>query len=124
MQPTLSLNLPEPEWITLLRLEQGKGKSISQIARETEMARPSVSMLLSGTYPARSLDLATSKHGSRILKLYRDQVLCPHLHRGLAIEKCRALATAPMSTSDPDQISQWRACRQCALNPLHSEKGQ
>lgn len=124
MQPTLNLNLPEPEWITLLRHEQAKGKSISQIARETEMKRPSVSMLLSGTYPAQSLDLATSKHGSRILKLYRDQVLCPYQHRGLAIAQCRALAAAPMSTSDPDQISQWRACRQCALNPHKPEKGQ
>jgi len=124
VQPALNLNLPEPEWITLLRLEQAKGKSISQIARETEMKRPSVSMLLSGTYPAQSLDLATSKHGSRILKLYRDQVLCPHQHRGLEIAKCRALASAPMSTSDPDQISQWRACRQCALNPHKPEKGQ
>lgn len=123
MQPSLNLNLPEPEWLTLLRAERAKGKTISQIARETEMKRPSLSMLLSGTYPAQSLDLATAKHGSRIMRLYRDQVLCPHLHRGLAMDQCRTFASAPMSTSDPEQISHWRACRQCPLNPSAIQKG-
>lgn len=118
---SLNLALPELEWISLLRTEVAKGKSISQIARETGMARPSVSMLISGTYPAQSLDLVTSKHGSRILQLYRDQVLCPHLHRGIAIGECRALASAPMSTSHPEKLRQWRACRRCPLNPLTSE---
>lgn len=118
MRPALNLDLPELEWITLLRAQVTKGKSISQIARETGMARPSVSMLLSGTYPAQSLDLVTAKHGSRVLQIYRDQVLCPHQHRGIAIGECRQLAAAPMSTSDPEQISQCRACRRCPLNPF------
>lgn len=118
MHPALNLDLPELEWIGLLRAQHGKGKSISQIARETGMARPSVSMLISGTYPAQSLDLVTAKHGSRVLQLYRDQVHCPHRHRAIACSECRQLAAAPMSTSDPEQISQWRACRRCPLNPL------
>ena len=59
MLEKLSLGEPELEWVTLLKDQQRKGKSISQIARETGMARPSVSMLLSGTYPAQSLDLVT-----------------------------------------------------------------
>lgn len=117
MHPSLNLDLPEPEWISLCRAETAKGKSISQIARETGLARASLSMLLSGTYPAQSLDLASRKHAGRIVKLYRDQVLCPHLRQGLSAEQCRVLASAPMSTSDPDQIAQWRACRRCPLNP-------
>ena len=51
MRSALNLELPEPEWITLLREQQAKGKSVSQIARETGMKRPSLSMLLNGTYP-------------------------------------------------------------------------
>ncbi len=122
MVPSLKLDLPELEWIQLLRAQVAKGKSISQIARETEMARPSVSMLLSGSYPAQSLDLVTAKHAARVYALYRDQVLCPFLRRGLSPDACRTLAAAPMSTSDPEQISQYRACRRCQHNPLKLEK--
>lgn len=121
MRPSLNLALPEPEWIALCRAELEKGKSVSQIARETGLARSSLSMLLSGTYPAQSLDLASRKHAGRIVKLYRGQVLCPHLRRGLSADQCRAHASAPMSTSDPDQIAQCRACRRCPENPLKSE---
>ncbi len=121
MLAKLNLDLSELEWIGLLRAQLAKGKSISQIARETGMARPSVSMLLAGTYPAQSLDLVTAKHGTRILQIYRDQVHCPHLRRGLAGSECRAHASAPMSTSDPEQISQWRACRRCPQNPTLTE---
>lgn len=122
MLPTLNLELPELEWITLLRAEQSKGKSISQLARETGMARPSISMLLSGTYPAQSLDLVTSKHGARVVQLYRDQVLCPHMRTGLSAEICRSYASAPMSTSSPEKLQHWRACRRCPLNPVSQKE--
>lgn len=118
MRPSLDLNLPDPEWLELLRAERGKGKSVSEIARETEMKRPSVSMLLNGTYPAKSLDLVTRKHGARILKLYRNRVPCPHLQNSLSVEECRQFAEAPMSTSNPDKLAHWGACRKCPLNPL------
>ncbi len=121
MLPKLNLDLPEPEWVTLLKAERAKGKSVSQIARETGMARPSVSMLLSGTYPAQSLDLATGKHGARIVRIYRDQVLCPHLRRGIGAEECSAFASAPMSTSSPEKLRHWQACRRCPLNPITGE---
>lgn len=117
MCPALSLVLADPEWLDLLKAQRAKGKSVSQIARETGMARASLSMLLSGTYPAQSLDLVSKKHGSHVLQIYRDQVLCPHLRRGIPIETCRANAEAPMSTSNPEKLQQWRACRRCPLNP-------
>lgn len=117
MLPKLNLTMPDPEWLALLKDEQAKGKSVSQIARETGMARPSVSMLLSGTYPAQSLDLVTRKHGARIVRIYRDQVLCPHLHRGIGAAECASFAAAPMSTSNPDKLRHWAACRRCHLNP-------
>ncbi|WP_241648280.1 hypothetical protein [Paenirhodobacter populi] len=118
MQQKLSLDLPDLEWVSLLKTQRAKGKSVSEIARECDMARPSVSMLINGTYPANSLDLATRKHGARVLRLYRDQMMCPHLQRGISAEDCRAFASAPMSTSDPDRLDQWIACKNCPLNPL------
>ncbi len=122
MRSALNLELPEPEWITLLREQQAKGKSVSQIARETGMKRPSLSMLLNGTYPAQSLDLVTRKHGARVVQLYRDQVLCPHLRRGIGAEECRSFAAAPMSTSNPEKLRHWEACRRCPLKPKGEPK--
>lgn len=121
MQPSL-IPLEELEWVSLLRQEHKKGKPISQIAREVGMARPSVSMLLSGTYPAKSLDLVTRKHGADVMRLYRDQMMCPHLKRGISADQCRAFASAPMSTSVPDKMRQWSACRNCALNPVNPKE--
>lgn len=117
MLPKLNLALPDPEWLDLLRQERDAGKSVSDLARETGIARSSLSMLLSGTYPANSLDLATRKHGARVVRLYRNQVLCPHLGRGLGAAECAAFATAPMSTSSPEKLKHWRACKGCQFNP-------
>jgi hypothetical protein len=121
MRPSLTLELPDPEWLTLLRAQREEGKSVSQIARETGMKRPSVSMLLNGTYPAKSLNLVTRKHGARIVQLYRNKVACPHQRVSISNEECRRLAGAPMSTSHPDKLAQWGACRKCDLNPLKGE---
>jgi len=123
MLPSLNLDLPEPEWLVLLKAQRANGKSISQIAREVDMARPSVSMLLKGTYPAQSLDLVSRKHGAKILKLYRNEVLCPHLRTGLSSEACQEYASRPMSTSNPDKLAHWSACRKCPFNPT-KEKDQ
>lgn len=111
------IDLPNPEWIELLRAEAAKGKPIAQIAREVGMARPSVSMLINGTYPAKSLDLVTRKHCQAVMQRYRDQMMCPHLRRGISAEDCRAFATAPMSTSNPEKLKHWGACRACTINP-------
>lgn len=121
MLPSLNLNLPEPEWLTLLKAERNAGKSVSQIAREISMKRPSVSMLLNGTYPAQSLDLVTRKHGAKIVKLYRNEVLCPHLRCGISAEACQEYAARPMSTSNPDKLQHWSACKHCPLNPISLE---
>lgn len=118
MPSGLNLGLPDPEWVALLKAEAAKGRSVSELARETGIARSSLSMLLRDVYPAESLDLATRKHGARVVGLYRGVVLCPHLGRGLSAEQCRVHASAPMSTSNPEKLRHWRACRQCPLNPI------
>ena len=111
----------EPEWLALLRAEVAKGRSITEVAREAGMKRPSLSMLLSGTYPAASLGRVTAKHQGPVLARYRDQVPCPHLDRAIGRAECRAHASAPMSASDPARLRQWAACRACPLNPLTGE---
>ena len=122
MLPALNLDLPELEWVALCRAEVGKGKSISQVSRETGIARSSLSMLLSGSYPAESLDIATRRHAARVVQLYRDQVLCLHLKRGIGADECHRHASAPMSTSSPEKLQHWRACRRCPLNPVSQKE--
>lgn len=111
---------PEPEWLALLRTEVAKGRSIAAVARDAGMARPSLSMLLAGTYPAASLARVTARFEGPVLARFRDQVNCPPLGV-IGRAECRALASAPMSASDPARLRQWAACRACPLNPLRGE---
>lgn len=120
MHDALKLELPDPEWLELLRNEIGKGRSIAAVARDIGMARPSLSMLLSGTYPAR-LDKVGKKFGPQIVRKFAGQVLCPHMRRGIGREECESFARQPMSTSNPEKLRHWSACRRCPLNPVMKE---
>jgi len=121
MHPKLNRALGDPEWLELLKAERAKGKSVTEIARACGMARPSVSMLLAGTYPARSLDLVERKHGATIFMAFRDGVYCPHLRRCIAAAECRAHALAPLSISNIERMRHFEACRRCPMNPLKEE---
>ena len=120
----LPLNLPDPHWLSLLRDQRKNGRPISDIARDVGMPRSSVSMLLSGTYPARSLDLVAAKYGPVIVERYSQQVACPHLRRGISRDACVDHASAPMSQSNPDRLSHWLACNRCPLNPTRKEASE
>lgn len=122
MHPSMNLHLPDPEWLRLLKAEQAKGKTVVRISKECGIARSSLSMLLSGSYPAKSLDLVARKHAARIVRIYRDQILCPHLRHGIGDAECRAYARAPLPTSHPKKLKHWAACRQCPLNPERMQK--
>lgn len=113
------MEMPDPEWIEVLRVEVEKpGRTITSVATEINIKRSALSMLLSGTYPAK-LDKVSAKYAAKVMQLYRDQVFCPHQRCGISQEDCRALASAPMSTSNPDKMAQWSACRRCPLNPVN-----
>jgi hypothetical protein len=116
-QTSLNLSEPEPEWLSLLRAEIAKGRTITDLARQIDMPRPSLSMLLAGNYPAR-LDKITRKFSARVVAEFRGMVLCPHLKTGIAAEACQRHAAAPMSTNNPDRLRFWAACRACPLNPV------
>lgn len=111
------LDTPDPEWIALLRAEvDEKGRTKADVAREIGMPRCSLSLLLSGNYPAR-MDRKTRLYAHKVVALYANRVLCPHLRAAISDDACRAHATAPMSTSDPVKLRQWAACRACPHNP-------
>lgn len=116
--------LPDPDWIDLLRQEVRKPeKSIASVAREMGMQRTQLSMLLSGTYGAK-LDKVTRKFAHVAIGRYAGQTFCPHLRAGISSAACRAHASAPMSTSNPDKLKHWVACRNCTQNPVKKEDEQ
>ncbi|GLS86656.1 hypothetical protein GCM10010873_16300 [Cypionkella aquatica] len=118
----LGLDLPDPEWVQLLRTEVDvKRRSIAAVARDIGMPRPSLSMLLSGTYPA-GLDKVSAKFAAVVISKFRGQVLCPHLRKGIGIDVCKGHALAPMKMSAPDELKFWAACRACPLNPITQTK--
>lgn len=120
MQASL-IPIADPEWLTILRAECAKpGATIAGVAATIGMKRTALSMLLSGKYPAK-LDKISTKYASAVLAQYRDQVLCPHVRSGISPEQCRSHAAAPMSTSNPERLAQWSACRRCSLNPIKQE---
>ena len=116
------IDMPDPEWLQILRDEVARpGATIAGVAASIGMKRTALSMLLSGKYPAK-LDKVSAKFGPVVLDRYRDQVLCPHLRRGIGADECRTHPTAPMSTSNPVKLAQWSACRRCPLNPTKEQK--
>lgn len=112
----MSENLMQPEWLNLLHAEKTNGKSIAQIAREIGMKRPSLSLLMSGNYPA-GLDKVTRKFEPIVLKLYGAKVACPHLGHGISLDTCATHANAPMTMSSPAKLKHWSACQRCPNHP-------
>ncbi|MGH1577733.1 helix-turn-helix domain-containing protein [Planktotalea sp.] len=108
------------EWIEVLRAENVAGKTVADIAREIGMPRPSVSMLINGTYPA-DLNKASAKHAAKVMRLYQNKVACPHFARAIGFAECQEHAAAPMSLSHPTKLKLWRACQRCEDNPIRKE---
>jgi hypothetical protein len=120
MQKKLNLNEAEPEWLALLRTATtADGASVASVARSINMPRPSLSMLLTGTYPAK-LEKVSKKYAAKVLQQYRNRVPCPHLRISIGNDECRTFASAQQTTSCPDKLAHWRACRRCETNPLKS----
>ena len=118
---TEPLNTVDPlDWIAILRAEVAKdGKSVSSVAREIHMPRPSLSMLLNDTYPA-GLDKVNGKFRKKVLGLYRAQLHCPHLNEGISQKDCKHHASRPNSSGNPIRIRQHNACRVCPQNPIQT----
>jgi hypothetical protein len=111
----------DADWIDLLRCERDRGKSVTEIAREVGMKRTSLSLLLSGKYPA-SLKKMSVKYAPIVFKRYSNQVACPHLQKGIGAAECESFATQPLSMSSPDKLRHWRACQRCEINPTQPKK--
>lgn len=110
----------EATWLDLLRAEVAKeGKTVTSVAAEIGMPRPSLSLLLNDNYPAAVAKKA-AKFESKVLSLFTDQLVCPHLGKAIGRDTCRTFAARPMTTSSPVKVKQFMACRDCPKNPIQN----
>ena len=112
----MSMTLPDPAWLEVLRAEAGKpGRTKAAIAQELGVSRTAVSLLCAGKYSART-DKVQAKIAGPVMQLYAHRVWCPYLRGAISGDECKAFCIAPMSTSDPQKLKHWAACRNCKQN--------
>lgn len=109
-------------WLTLLRQAVDES-SLSAVAKELDISRSALSLVLSGKYPA-----STDRIALRVMTAY-GRVSCPHLGAELVERECRAYRERSCPTSSPRELRHWRACQSCvigigldALDRLHQKQ--
>lgn len=101
-------------WIDILRREV-EAKGAKAVARELDVARSTVSLVLAGKYPA-----STDKIEARIILIYgsNGRVQCPALGE---IEPARCAETRQrakligLRVGNPDTLRLHSACMQCQV---------
>ncbi|KGJ19332.1 hypothetical protein [Paracoccus sanguinis] len=101
------------DYLDLLRAEKARGRTTADIARQLGFARTSISLLLSGNYPAAR----APKIEAKVLEVFGRAIVCPHLGAEIERDACDAHRTSPMPTSSADRLRHWTACRTCTQNP-------
>jgi hypothetical protein len=95
------------QWLELLR-DRVKNSSMGRIAFELGVSRTTISLVLSGKYPAR-----TDKIAGRVTDIYA-RIQCPFLAREISGSECRDFHTRETPTSSPFAMRHWRACQSCS----------
>lgn len=109
--PVTAPRADDPDWLAVLRAAAA-AEGIAAAGRRIGMARPSVSLVLSGKYPA-ALDNVAAKVRAKLM----DQVQCPAFGADIPLAKCRAQAARPFSAASASAARLWRACRTCPNRP-------
>ena len=98
----------EIKWLELLRGKvKEPGASMGSVATDLQMSRTTVSLVLSGKYPA-----STDKIAARVMQTY-GRVECPFLREEISGAQCADYHQRPAPTSSPFAMRHWRACQGC-----------
>lgn len=95
-------------WLTLLQ-QAVAASNITQVAAKLEVSRTTISLALSGNYPAK-----TDKIAARVLDVY-GRISCPFLGAEIVQAECRAQRSSAVPTSSPRAMQHWRACQGCQI---------
>lgn len=103
-----------PDWLEVLR-EQVEARGQAETARELEVSRSTVSLVLSGKYPG-----GTERIAARVLRIYPEggEISCPVLG-GVSAGMCatnRELAKAVgRRAGNPETLRLRLACLSCEI---------
>lgn len=95
----------EAEWVTVLRGEVGR-TSQRQVAKRLGVSAASISLVLSGQYPASTEALEQRVRG----ELMSECVECPVLGE-IDRRWCLDWQQKPFAATNPMRVKVWRACR-------------
>lgn len=108
------IDRPEPhsDWLELLCAAAAR-ETIAGVAERVGLSRATISLVLAGKYPAKSLINVERK-----VRAALDCWRCPYLDRIIGAQDCRAYHDRPTPRSSSREIKHWQACQQCAHSNL------
>ncbi len=109
------LPISRGDWIDLLRAAVA-ATSAAAVAKRINLSRTTISLLLTGKYPAKTLDAVERKVRDAFETRH-----CPHLNTVLTGDACRWYRDRPIPRSSARDLRHWRACQTCPHN-LHIQK--
>lgn len=107
----IPLHAPRADWLVLLRAAVA-ASSIRTTADRVGLSPTTVSLLLAGKYPAKSLDNVEQKVRDAF-----DHWHCPALDADLPGYRCADYRSRPVPRSSARDLRHWRACQTCYHNP-------
>jgi hypothetical protein len=102
---------PVKDWLDLLR-EAVDASSQTTVAQKLDVARTTVSLVLSGKYPGK-----TDRVAVRVMNVY-GQVKCTHTGQPISLTVCVSYTERRAPLNNPMELSHWRTCRTCPLRPV------
>lgn len=108
--------------LKICRLEVKKAGSVRPVAEKLGYARSSISLYVSGTYPAKS----TEKLENKILATYTDNIFCPFVEKIISQKECTESNRKGINTSNPLLFKLHQFCQRCPVkhNPQKEFKQQ
>lgn len=106
---------PRHDWLDLLRAEVA-ASSLAAVAERIGVSRTTVSLLLAGKYPAKTLDAVERKVRDAF-----EARRCPALNAVITGDACQRYRTRAMPRSSARDLRHWRTCQTCSYNPHPQE---
>ena len=106
---------PRSDWRELLRAAAAR-ETIAGAAERIGLSRATVSLVLAGKYPAKSLDNVERK-----VRAALDQWPCPYLNREISAPDCHTYWNRPTPRSSSREIKHWQACQHCVHSGGHHD---
>lgn len=98
------------DWLDLLRQAVAR-ETIAGVAERVGLSRSTLSLVLAGKYPAKSLNNVEKKVRDAL-----DSWPCPHYGFVIRATDCRVWRERPLPQSSARDIRFWRTCQDCVHN--------